>query len=84
MELSNVCKEFTQSAIIVENRKEKQNMAELWDIYDIHKKKVGRTPERNVYQFKGKEYHIVVTGIKQNSKNEILITKLLCSRDRGL
>ena len=50
-------------------------MAELWDIYDINKKKIGRTAERNVYQFKEGEYHIVVTGIIMNSKNEILISK---------
>lgn len=50
-------------------------MAELWDIYDINKKKTGRTAERNVYQFKHGEYHIVVTGIIINSKNEILISK---------
>ena len=38
-------------------------MAELWDIYDINKMKIGRTAERDVYQFKEGEYHIVVTGI---------------------
>lgn len=50
-------------------------MAELWDIYDINKKKIGRTAEREVYKFKEGEYHIVVTGIIMNSKNEILISK---------
>lgn len=50
-------------------------MAELWDIYDINKNKTGRTVERGVYGFKEGEYHIVVTGIILNSKNEILITK---------
>lgn len=50
-------------------------MGELWDIYDINRKKTGRTAERDVYQFKEGEYHIVVTGIILNSKNEILITK---------
>lgn len=50
-------------------------MSELWDIYDINKKKIGRTAERDVYQFKEGEYHIVVTGIIINSKNEILISK---------
>lgn len=50
-------------------------MAELWDIYDINKHKTGRTAERDVYEFKEGEYHIVVTGIIMNSKNEILITK---------
>lgn len=50
-------------------------MAELWDIYDGNKKKTGRTAERGVYQFNEEEYHIVVTGIIINSKNEILISK---------
>lgn len=50
-------------------------MAELWDIYDINRKKTGRTAERDVYQLKEGEYHLVVTGIIMNSKNEILISK---------
>ena len=59
-------------------------MAELWDIYDINKKKIGRTAERNVYQFKEGEYHIVVTGIIMNSKNEILISKRAKHKKFGL
>ena len=50
-------------------------MGELWDIYDRNKKKTGRTAERGVDQLKEGEYHIVVTGIIINSKNEILISK---------
>ena len=50
-------------------------MAEFWDIYDINKNKIGKIAERNVYQFKKGEYHIVVTGIIMNAKNEILISK---------
>ena len=59
-------------------------MAELWDIYDINKNKVGRTAERGVYQFKEGEYHIVVTGIIINSKNEILISKRAAHKKYGL
>lgn len=59
-------------------------MAELWDIYDINKKKTGRTAERDVYQFKEGEYHIVVTGIIMNSKNEILISKRAKHKKFGL
>ena len=62
----------------------KQNVAELWDIYDINKKKIGRTAERDVYQFKEGEYHIVVTGIIMNSKNEILISKRAKYKKFGL
>jgi len=57
---------------------------ELWDIYDINKKKIGRTAERNIYQFKEGEYHIVVTGIIMNSKNEILISKRAKYKKFGL
>ena len=59
-------------------------MSELWDIYDINKKKIGRTAERDVYQFKEGEYHIVVTGIRINSKNEILISKRAEHKKFGL
>ena len=59
-------------------------MYELWDIYDINKKKTGRTAERNVYKFKEGEYHLVVTGIIINSKNEILITKRAKHKKFGL
>lgn len=50
-------------------------MSELWDIYDINKKKTSRTTERDIYQLKEGEYHIVVTGIIMNSKKEILISR---------
>lgn len=59
-------------------------MAELWDIYDINKNKTGKTAEKNVYQFKEGEYHIVVTGIIMNSKNEILISKRAKHKKFGL
>lgn len=59
-------------------------MSELWDIYDINKKKTGRTAKRDVDQLKEGEYHIVVTGIIMNSKNEILISKRAKHKKFGL
>lgn len=59
-------------------------MPELWDIYDINKKKIGRTVERDTYQFRDGEYHIVVTGIIINSKNKILISKRAEYKKYGL
>lgn len=59
-------------------------MAELWDIYDENKIKTGRTAERDVYQFKEGEYHIVVIGIIINSKNEMLVTKRAPHKKFGL
>lgn len=50
-------------------------MAEFWDIYDQNKCKTGKLAQRNVYQFKRGEYHLVVVAVIMNSKNEILITK---------
>ena len=50
-------------------------MPELWDIYDENKKKTGKTVERGIYKFKKGEYHLVVTALIMNSKNEILISK---------
>lgn len=50
-------------------------MGELWDIYDANREKTGRKAERDVYQFKDGEYHIVVTGVILNHKKEILISK---------
>lgn len=59
-------------------------MGELWDIYDIDRKKTGKLAERDVYQLKEGEYHIVVTGIIMNSKNEILISKRAPHKKHGL
>lgn len=59
-------------------------MPELWDIYDKNKKKTGRVVEREKYRFKEGEYHIVVTGIIMNSKNEILISKRAAHKKFGL
>ena len=51
-------------------------MAELWDIYDESRKKTGKLAERGITKLEfGKEYHIIVTGVILNSKNEILITR---------
>lgn len=59
-------------------------MPELWDIYDKNKNKTGRVMERCKYQLKEGEYHIVVTGIIMNSKNEILISKRAEHKKFGL
>lgn len=62
----------------------RNHMGKLWDIYDINKIKTGRTVERGLYKLKKGEYHIVVTGIIMNSKNEILITKRAKHKRFGL
>jgi len=51
-------------------------MEEYWDIYDKYKNKTGRTIKRNSDQWlQDGEYHLVITGIIQNLKNEILISR---------
>lgn len=50
-------------------------MPELWDIYDKNRNKTGRLAQRGVDKLKEGEYHIVVTAVILNSKNEILITQ---------
>ena len=58
-------------------------MKELWDIYDGKRKKIGKTLERGNILEKG-EYHIVVTALILNSKNEILISKRAKNKKYGL
>ena len=58
-------------------------MPELWDIYDENKNKTGKTAIRDVTILQKGEYHIVVTGIILNSKNEILISKRAINKKFG-
>ena len=59
-------------------------MAELWDIYDENKKKTGKTVERGGRLLEKGEYHIVVTALIINLKNEILISKRAENKTYGL
>lgn len=59
-------------------------MGELWDIYDRNKRKTGRKAERDVYELKEGEYHIVVQAIILNLKNQILISKRAAYKKFGL
>lgn len=59
-------------------------MPEMWDIYDINRKKTGRLAERGTYKFKEGEFHIVVQAIIMNSKNELLISKRAANKGFGL
>lgn len=59
-------------------------MAELWDIYDKNRKKTGKTVERGGRLLEEGEYHIVVTALIMNTKNEILISQRAPSKTYGL
>lgn len=51
-------------------------MEEYWDVYNKFREKTGKIIKRDSNQWLQKgEYHIVITGIIQNSKKQILITK---------
>ena len=50
-------------------------MAEYWDIYDKDRNKIGKLAQRGVDKLNEGEYHIVVTAVILNSKNEILLTQ---------
>ena len=50
-------------------------MAEFWDLYDKDRNKLGKLAQRGVDNLSEGEYHIVVTAVILNSKNEILITQ---------
>ena len=59
-------------------------MAELWDVYDENRKKTGKTIVRGERWLEKGEYHIVVTALIINSKNEILISKRAENKKYGL
>ena len=51
-------------------------MEEIWEVYDKFREKTGKVIQRNSNErLKDGEYHLVITGIIQNSKKQILITK---------
>ena len=50
-------------------------MAELWDVYDANRNKTGKLAVRGFDALEKGGYHIVVTAIILNSRNEILITQ---------
>lgn len=57
---------------------------EYWDIYDINKKKTGKTVPRLGCKLKQGEYHIVVSAIIINSQGKILISKRAEYKPHGL
>lgn len=51
-------------------------MEEYWNVYDKYRNKMDKIIKRDSDErLKDGEYHIVITGIIQNSKNQILITR---------
>ena len=51
-------------------------MDEYWDVYNQFRERTGKVIKRDgIKRLKEGEFHIVITGIIQNKKNEILISK---------
>lgn len=51
-------------------------MEEYWDVYDRFRNRTGEIIQRDGNRWlKQEEYHIVITGIIENSRKQILITK---------
>lgn len=53
---------------------------ELWDIYDQHKQKTGRTMKRNDWCLKEGEYHLTVLGVIARPDGRFLITKRVMTK----
>ncbi|MCM1106268.1 MAG: NUDIX domain-containing protein [Blautia sp.] len=53
---------------------------ELWDIYDKHKKRTGRTMERNRFTLADDEYHLTVLGVIRRPDGRFLITKRVMTK----
>lgn len=59
-------------------------MEELFDIYDINRKKLGKVGERYTYTFQDGEYHIVTDVFIFNSNNKLLLTRRVPTKKGGL
>lgn len=57
---------------------------EFWDIYDINKRKTGKTTPRLGCKLEEGEYHIVVNAIIINSEGKILVSKRADYKPHGL
>jgi len=57
---------------------------EYWDIYDINKKKTGKTTPRLGCKLEQGEYHIVVNALIINSQGKILVSKRADYKPHGL
>lgn len=53
---------------------------ELWDIYDEHKQRTGRTMKRNDWCLKEGEYHLTVLGVIGRPDGRFLITKRVMTK----
>lgn len=57
-------------------------MEELWDIYDINRKKTNKVAGRETHEFTNGEYHLITVAVIINSKDEILTAKRAKTKKR--
>lgn len=53
---------------------------EMWDIYDVDKKKTGRLMKRNDWCLKDGEYHLTVLGVIKRPDGKFLITQRVMTK----
>ncbi len=53
---------------------------EMWDIYDIDKRRTGRLMERNDWTMKEGDYHLTVLGVIRTLEGKYLITKRVMTK----
>lgn len=53
---------------------------EMWDIYDINKKRTGRTMKRNDWTMKAGDYHLTVLGVIRIPDGRFLITQRVMTK----
>ena len=59
-------------------------MSELWDVYDVERRKIGKMVERGKDWLKDGEYHLVVFGFVMDEYSNIFITQRDPRKDYGL
>lgn len=55
--------------------KSMKSKQELWDIYDVHQKRTGRTMKRNDWNMAPGDYHLTVLGVITDAHGRYLITQ---------
>lgn len=53
---------------------------ELWDVYDVNKKRTGKTMVRNDWNMKPGEYHLTVLGVIKRPDGRFLITQRVLTK----
>ncbi len=58
----------------------RNELMEIWDIYDVNKEKTGRTMVRNDWNMQPGDYHLTVLGVIKRPDNTFLITRRVLTK----